>query len=311
MGRADTYSQSDAPDPVLDPALVTEIAAAHTDHAGAMLEVDESGGEARAYLFQGDLVVKTQRPHRLRPRTSLSKEATLLAHLSSALGARIPHVYGYGSRQTAQGEVEYIVMSRIPGRAAKHIRVEGARRVELLRQAGRTIAAIHTVPIAPSLLDDGLLPADTDGAALRRRLEFGFADIGDALAERPDRWSAAVSLEEAANHALSLIPEQFTAVALHSNPGPTHVFCDADGALTGVIDFGDAYASHPAMDLRVWPDPADRIALREGYLEVRDPDSAFDAAWTAAMIYMDAAVIVSRPQLAAHATADLARRVAA
>jgi hypothetical protein len=56
-------------------------------------------------------------------------------------------------------------------------------------------------------------------------------------------------------------------MALDSNPGPTHVFVDAGGALTGLIDFREAYLSRPAVDLRTWPVISDRLALREGYLD--------------------------------------------
>ena len=111
--------------------------------------------------------------------------------------------------------------------------------------------------------------------------------------------------------ALAMIPAVFTPVLLHSNPGPTHVFCAEDGAFTGVIDFGDSYLSHPAMDLRTWPDPADRVALREGYLEHADVRVGFEDAWAAAMIYTDMAVIASRPELADAAQADLAARLGA
>ena len=39
-------------------------------------------------------------------------------------------------------------------------------------------------------------------------------------------------------------------VLLHSNPGPTQVFVDpANGRFRGLIDFGDSYLSHPALDL--------------------------------------------------------------
>lgn len=78
MGRADVYLQPQAADPVLGNDLVLELARRHAPHARVVTEVDESGGEARAYFIDDDLVVKTQRPHRLRPRTSLSKEAYLL-----------------------------------------------------------------------------------------------------------------------------------------------------------------------------------------------------------------------------------------
>jgi hypothetical protein len=106
-----------------------------------------------------------------------------------------------------------------------------------------------------------------------------------------------------------MVPRDFAPVVLHSNPGPMHAFCTGDGVFTGLIDFGDSYASHPAMDLRTWPDPADRLALRDGYLGGSSPGADFDAAWTAAMIYTDMAVLASRPALAAAAASDLALRL--
>jgi aminoglycoside phosphotransferase (APT) family kinase protein len=305
----DVYTQPDAPDPVLEAALVRDLAAAHTDLAGDVVEVDESGGEARAYLLDGNVVVKTQRPHRLRPRTSLAKEAAVLENVADVLGPQVPRLYGHGSRDTPAGPVEYLVMSRMPGRAARHVTLDVDRRRALARQAGRLIARLHAAPTASLLDRDGLVPLDADGHALRRRLEFGFADLTDGLTAHPKRWTAPVGLDEVAKRALAIVPEQFTPVVLHSNPGPTHVFCDDEGTLTGVIDFGDAYASHPAMDLRAWPDPADRIALREGYLDQSVPGDDFEAGWTAMMLYTDAAVLLSRPELAEAAAADLTERL--
>lgn len=311
MGRADVYLQPDAPDPVLTEQTVLAIAAAHTDRPRVVLEVDESGGEARAYLLDGDVVVKTQRPHRVRPRTSLAKEAALLKHLAAQLGARVPHLFGHGRRDSAQGQVEYLVISRMPGRAARHVPLAGAPREQLLRQTGALLARMHALPTAPLLARDALFPLDPDAPALRRRLELGFADLADLLAQHPDRWTPAIPPEKVTATALALLPQTFTPVALHSNPSPTHVFCDETGALTGIIDFGDAYLSHPALDLHRWPDPADRVILREAYLDAREPGDGFDAAWTAAMIYTDMAVIATRPELAETAAADLATRLAA
>jgi Ser/Thr protein kinase RdoA (MazF antagonist) len=55
-------------------------------------------------------------------------------------------------------------------------------------------------------------------------------------------------------------------VALHSNPGPEHVFVDpSTGRFTGIIDFGDAYRSHAALDFRPWHQPADVADLLAGY----------------------------------------------
>jgi aminoglycoside phosphotransferase (APT) family kinase protein len=261
------------------------------------------------YLVDGDVAVKTQRPHRLRPRTSLAKEARLLEHLAAPLAGQVPQLLGYGRASAAEGEVEYVVMSRMPGRAARHAEVTGRGRAALLRRAGRLLARLHSVPAGP-LGTDGLLPADHDGTALRTRLEWRFADVIDLLAGRPDIWPLPLPPEQAAARALGLLPARFTPVVLHSNPGPDHVFCHGDGTLTGIIDFGDSYLSHPAMDLRSWPDPADRVMLREGYLDGADPGAGFDAVWTAGMIYADMAALAGHPGLRDAAADDLAARLA-
>ncbi len=96
MGRADVYLQPDAPDPVLSERTILDLAARHTGRATALLEVDESGGEARAYLLTGHVVVKTQRPHRLRPRTSLEREALILDVLALPPGCHTGSETGCG-----------------------------------------------------------------------------------------------------------------------------------------------------------------------------------------------------------------------
>jgi hypothetical protein len=67
LGRADVYLQPDVGDPVLSTATVVRLARAHVSRAEAVTGVDESGGEARVYLVDEGVVVKTQRPHRVRP----------------------------------------------------------------------------------------------------------------------------------------------------------------------------------------------------------------------------------------------------
>jgi hypothetical protein len=50
-------------------------------------------------------------------------------------------------------------------------------------------------------------------------------------------------------------------VALHSNPGPVHTFVQPDTlAFVGLIDFGDAYIGHPALDWR-WPTHTDHLTM--------------------------------------------------
>ena len=144
---------------MLSPATVLALARRHLPAAAAVTGVDESGGEARAYLVDDDVVVKTQRPHRLRPRTSLAKEAYLLDTLASRLGARVPRLFGYDKVDTAEGAVEYLCMSRMRGLPARVAEISDAARPVLLTGLGRLLRTLHTMPA-----DDAVVPRDTDAA---------------------------------------------------------------------------------------------------------------------------------------------------
>jgi hygromycin-B 7''-O-kinase len=314
VGRADRYSQPDAPDPVLEPELVLSLARPHLP-AGRWVsrveEVDESGGEARAYLLDGDLVVKTQRPHRLRPRTSLAKEAALLTALAGPLAGRIPTLFGYGQVRTVAGGVELIVMSRVAGRPVQYLAVAPAARIRLIADVGRLLRTVHALDAAAAPVG-GLVPVDENWSAVHRRLEWGFADLLEAHAGIPAGPPLPVPAARVAARALAALPtgSEWRPVVLHSNPGTTHVFADRAGAFTGVIDFGDAFLSHPALDLCSWPDPADRVRLREAYLDGGQASRDFDAVWTVTMLYADLSVLAGRSVFAGAAREDLASRLA-
>ena len=141
MVFADTYSQPGAPDPVLSDDRVLELARRHAGTVQKLTAVDESGGEARAYMCDDDLVFKTQRPPQLRPRTSLEKEAFILAHVAAETAVPIPRVVGYGR----EDNVEYLLMTRIPGIALQATSLSGSARVAVLQELGATLRQVHDV----------------------------------------------------------------------------------------------------------------------------------------------------------------------
>ena len=96
------------------------------------------------------LVVKVQRPHRLRPRTSLEKEAFFLHQLSAYPDIVVPHVLGYGRHDT----IEYLVMTRMPGVSALTVELTGA-------QTDGRVASAREDPATP--------PRDSPGAFLWQR----------------------------------------------------------------------------------------------------------------------------------------------
>ena len=145
MLPSDMYSQPNAADPVLDERTVLDIVRRHGVRCSAVTSIDETGGEARAYGLDDNLVLKVQRPHRLRPRTSLEKEAFFLHQLAAYPDIVVPQVLGYGRHD----HIEYLVMTRMPGVPALTVELTGVQRMDVLHQLGRTLRRLHSIPQAP------------------------------------------------------------------------------------------------------------------------------------------------------------------
>jgi hygromycin-B 7''-O-kinase len=281
MVFTDTYLQPDAPDPVLEEATVLEAARRHAPHAGRLIRVDESGGEARAYHLEGDILLKTQRPHRLRPRTSLSKEQLVLQTLERAGDFPVPTVLGYGH---ADG-IEYLCLTRMPGVAMRNHELTPRQRAAALEELGRTLRRLHGVD-QPALARSELITGDQSPADLHTRFADSFERLADAL-EQTDRWGEALDVRAIGAARLADTPTDVTPVTLHSNPGPEHTFVHPeDGRFSGLIDFGDAYRSHPALDLRPWEAEPDAEQLLAGYQSLGPLPESFDHVRRTALIIM-------------------------
>jgi aminoglycoside phosphotransferase (APT) family kinase protein len=301
MSFADIYLQPDAPDPVLDEATVLEAVHRHTPAATQLLRVDESGGEARAYHFDGDIVLKTQRPHRLRPRTNLEKEALFLRTLHAAGDFPVPQLFGYGRID----DMEYLCLSRMPGAAVRNSTLDPAQRAAALDELGRTLRRVHQIDQAP--LTTELLPGDEGPAGLRARFADTFERLTEAL-EAHDDWNNEIDLAALASERLAATPDGTEPIALHSNPGPEHTFVDPyTGAFTGVIDFGDAYRSHPALDLRPWADDTDATNLLAGYRSLGPLPESFDDVWLTGRVIMELARASRGMKTPAEATTSIER----
>jgi len=299
----DVYLQPDAPDPVLEAATVLALARRHVPDAHAVREVDETGGEARTYAVDDHLIVKTQRPHRLRARTSQAKEVLFLEQLAQFPDIPVPRVLGYGK----DGGIEYTCLTRMPGIAVRRATLVGAARETLLHDLGRVLRRIHAIP-QEEIRASGLFPGDRGPGDLRSRLSEAFADAVGAVRAAGDAWGLATAPEGVVRRALAALPASEVRVALHSNPAPEHTFVDPDtNAYTGTIDLGDAYISHPALDLRRWRNPADREALFAGYIADGPVDEEFVAVWRVAQGLMDMTVIATAPEYRTAAQAHLAR----
>src|SRR6266446_1899554 len=291
MLPSDTYSQPNAADPVLEERTVLDIVRRHVVRCSAVTRIDETGGEARVYVLDDNLVLKVQRPHQLRPRTSLAKEAFFLQQLAAYPDIVVPHVLGYGRHDN----IEYIVMTQMPGVPALTVELTGGPRPDVLHQLGRTLRRLHSMPHAP-FYDSALFPGNRTQDAFVARVRADLTHAVQVIGATPNLWQLGVSPADLASRVLAMLPAAVDLVALHSNPGPVHTFVQPETLdFVGLIDFGDAYISHPALDWR-WPTHADRVALLHGYCDETPTTDEFLAAWRAALVFSDMSALATRPE---------------
>lgn len=298
-------------DPALGEETVLALVRRHFPSAKGLTGVDESGRKGRAYLIDDGLVLKTRRPIRLRGRrveefeTSLEKEAFFLRQMNAA-GLPVPRLLGFGR----EGKVEYECMTRMPGAGMRRAGVPADARPTVLRELGRTLRRVHSLPQAP-FLESGLFPNDGSPDETRTKLQGLFARLVNAIHEVPERWPISASPEAVAARAIRALPRSTVTVALHSNPAPEHVFVDPDtGVFQGLIDFGDAYIGHPAFDLRPYREPADYVPLLEGYAEAGKVSDEFIVTWKVGLVLGEMAGFVRGRQFAAQFAENLNRLLA-
>jgi aminoglycoside phosphotransferase (APT) family kinase protein len=298
----DYYIQPDAPDPVLDESSVMCLVRRHMPEAKAVTVVDESGGEARTYSIDNRWILKTQRPQQLRPRTSQKKEVFFLQQLEGVEGVNTPKVIGYGHPEPL---VEYTLMTRMPGVAFRNANLEGETRREALKALGRMLRRVHNIEQAP-LRESGLFFGDQSPVDMRWRMGSIFDDVAEMIKNEGKAWNYPLPPEIIGRRVMATLPDVQDIVALHSNPGPEHNFVDpATGKLTGIIDFGDAYFSHPVNDLRRYRGPEDRNNVLAGYLEEGPVGGDFMAVWRVACALSDIVAIAFSVEHQIAAAAEL------
>ncbi len=255
--RETIYFQRNAPDPILDEAVILDIVRQYIPKAKSVKNIDESGGEARTYAVDDDIILKVQRPQQLRTSTSLEKEVFFLKQLEIQTNVNVPRVLGYGKKDG----VEAICMTRMPGIAVERARISKKEKNLLLFELGKELRKIHEID-QKSMMASGLFPQD---------------EPEDVVFRLRRRYQAALRAKENLNagkleFALDALEKELQKlqcadrfVAVHANPYICHVFMDeATHQYTGIIDFGDAYIGHPIFDMWYWKAESREI-LMNGY----------------------------------------------
>jgi len=296
-----TYLQPDAPDPIHSDDVVLAIVRKHVPGVKSVTGIDESGGEARTYAIDEDIILKVQRPQQLRPLTGLEKEVFFLKQLSLDEQISVPKVRGYGR----EGTIEYTVMTRVPGVSIINTTLEGDSRKETLFKLGQTLRRIHSVP-QEAFHESRLFPGDASFTDVKPRFRESFEGLIERISDKNIEWTLPRTPEQVAEKALAALPQSSERVALHSNPGPTHTFVDeSTGLFTGLIDFGDAYFSHPAWDLWRWNLPDDRETVLAGYASEKEVNDTFLGTWRVVMILSGLMAIAYETKSSMESAADL------
>ena len=253
------YYQPGAPDPIFVNSFVLDIVKKYVPEAKKVTDIDETGGEARTYFIDNNIILKVQRPQQLRNTTSLEREVFFLNQLKNIDGVVVPEVLGYGKEDT----IEYTCMTRMPGIAVKYSNISGEKREKMLYELGKMLFLIHSVDIEPFYISGLFTDIDKSVNDVKERLkahfDYGIYKISEKLSSLEIE-----KANETAVYELNKITEACI-TPLHSNPSASHTFVKSDNRFSGLIDFGDAYISHPVFDMRRWP-LDDRKPLFEGYI---------------------------------------------
>lgn len=269
----DVYLQPDVQDEVWSDTLILELVREFVPSAQKVMGIDETGGEARTYAIDDNIILKTQRPHRLRPRTSLEKEIFILRQLEKHSDISVPRVLGYTKRNNL---IECTIMTRMPGDAIIRTEMNENELASALEIHGKMLKKLHSINQKP-FLESGLFPNDDTSDNVKQRFLYRLNLILDTIAKDVKQ----TELEHGrklGTEIISQIPDKLALVALHSNPYKEHTFIKTDKTYSGIIDFGDAYISHPVNDMRRWSFK-ERRHLLNGYISIGTVSDDFMPMW--------------------------------
>ncbi len=216
----------------IDAALVSRLLAEQCPHhADPHVEAFGHGWDNDLFALGPDLLVRL--PRRQAAAALIEHEIAFLPRLAPLLPVPVP-LPVFAGRPGCGYPWRWTVVPRLPGHSAAEVPVE--LRAKATDGLAAFLTALH-VPAdadAPVNLFRGVpLAARADGWVPRIRDVAGEAALAD--------WQRAAAAPLWAGAPLWL----------HGDPHPMNLLLGADGALTGVLDFGDLCAGDPASDLSV------------------------------------------------------------
>lgn len=244
-----TMNSSITPNAPLDPEdCLRRLRVRYPDLPIQRYTVFTNGWDSLALALDDTWLVRCAR----RPdvEAQLAIEARLLPALAPALPAPIPHFELIGD-PGARGPT-FAGYRLLPGVALPDALAAAPDQASALAcQIGAFLGALHAFPLerAAAAVAPFSLPSEGAGAGTRRHYadfyEYVRAHVFPLLDAPAQARAAALwepFLADDANFA-------FRSVLIHADLAGEHILCDpATGALTGVIDWGDARTGDPALD---------------------------------------------------------------
>jgi aminoglycoside phosphotransferase (APT) family kinase protein len=224
------------------------------------------GGVANdVYALGDELILRIARSASFG--ADLAKEA-LVIPAAVAAGVLTPSIVEFGNG--------FMVVRRVPGTdfavAAAYRSIADPATARLWRSVGAELAKLHRVTSV-----DGLSPAPADPGdpiALVEELA-GSGWLDSSAAEWLDGWFQRLAARR---------PASAAAVLIHGDIAPQNLMADpSTGALTGIVDWGDAALDDPAADFAKLPLWAVVPAL-SGYLG--DADASMVEEWAARILWI-------------------------
>lgn len=253
-----------APERVVSPELAGAlIEGQFPELAPADVELFGEGWDNTAYRTRNSLVFRF--PRRQIAVPLIETEIRTLPGLAPRLPVAIPvpRWVGRGEPRYPWPFAGYVL---IPGRTADRAGLEERDRGGLAHPLGDFLSALHQSPLTGAGPDAiGRLDVPRLSAKIRNLVPelagLGLIPDPDAVLNLVD------SLQDAGARARRVL--------VHGDLYARHVILTDQGALGGVIDWGDLHANDPAADLSIaWTflPPSAREAFRSGYGDI-DPGS--------------------------------------
>ncbi|HXQ16076.1 MAG TPA: aminoglycoside phosphotransferase family protein [Caulobacteraceae bacterium] len=215
------------------------------------------------------------------PAWFAAKEALVAGWIAKACDLPIPQWFVVDESRTRL-PLRFAITSLLPGTPMRSFRGD-AHAAAAYRQMGAMLRRLHIIamPAFGYVMGSGIEPPHpSNGAHMADAFEQAFRRFrdhsGDAASTR--------RLEEAVSVRFDLLTVCERPVLLHQDFQPGNVLAERrrDGglSLTGVIDFANARAGDPLMDLATalsccaHEDPSSRAPLLEGYGAADHPDVA-------------------------------------